>query len=53
MSDGQSINIVGLVHDETREDTRHEGELIKDVSNAEMLSLYEGYEQELQALLKV
>jgi salicylate hydroxylase len=53
MSDGESINIVGLVHDESQEDTRHEGVLIKDVSNAEMLSLYEGYEPEVQALLKV
>ncbi|KAF8345350.1 salicylate hydroxylase [Amanita rubescens] len=52
MSDGESINIVGLVHDESQEDTRHEGALIKDVSNAEILSLYEGYEPEVQALLK-
>ncbi len=53
MSDEEFINIVGFVHDETQEETCHEGALIKDVSNAEMLSLYEGYEPEVQALLKV
>ena len=53
MSDGEFINIVGVVHDETREETCHEGALIKDVSNAEMLSLYDGYEPELRALLEV
>ena len=53
MSDKEFINIVGFVHDETQEETQHEGALIKDVSNAEMLSLYEGYESEVQALLEV
>ncbi|KAF8335118.1 hypothetical protein F5887DRAFT_989602 [Amanita rubescens] len=52
MSDEEFINIVGFVHNETQEETRHEGALIKEVPNAEMLSLYEGFEPEVQALLK-
>ena len=52
MSDGEFINVVALVHNETREETYHEGPPIENVTNAEMLSVYEGYEPEVQALLE-
>jgi hypothetical protein len=53
MSEGEFINVNGMVHDETREETRHEGPLLENVSKAELLSAFEGFEPEAQALLEV
>ena len=53
MAEGQFVNVVGLVHDETREETSHEGPLVKSVSSSELLSVYRGFEPEVQALLEV
>lgn len=52
MSDGEFINVVALTHNETREETHHEGPPIESVTNAELLSVYEGYELEVRALLE-
>ena len=53
ISKGAFINVVGLVHDETREETRHEGPWFKNVSKAEVLSVFQGFEREAQALFEV
>jgi hypothetical protein len=53
MAEGQFVNVVGLVHDETREETSHEGPLVQSVSSSELLSVYRGFEPEVQALLEV
>jgi hypothetical protein len=52
MSDGKFINVVALVHNETREETHHEGPLTENVTSEETLSVFEGYEPEVQALLE-
>ncbi|KAF8693040.1 hypothetical protein AX14_002349 [Amanita brunnescens Koide BX004] len=52
ISKGAFINVVGLVHDETREETRHEGPWFKNVSKAEVLSVFQGFEREAQALFE-
>ena len=53
MGNGEFINLVGLVHDETREDTCHEEPQVTTVSKAELLSIFQGFEPEVQALLEV
>ena len=53
VSKGAIINVVSLVHDDTREETRHEGPWFENVSNAEVLSVFQGFEPEVQALLEV
>ena len=45
--------MVGLVHDETREETRHEGSWFEQVSKVEVLSVFQGFEQEAQTLIEV
>ena len=53
MAEGEFINVVGLVHDETREETSHQGPPVESVSSSEVLSAYRGFEPEVQALLEV
>ena len=53
MSEGELINVNGMVHDETREETLHEGPLSENVSKAEVLSVFQGFEPEVQALFEV
>ena len=53
MSEGEFINVNGMVHDETREETHHEGPLSENVSKAEVLSAFQGFEPEVQALFDV
>jgi hypothetical protein len=53
ISKGASINVVGFVQDETREETHHEGSWFENVSKAEALSAFQGFEQEAQALFEV
>lgn len=53
MAGGEFINLVGLVHDETQEDTCHEGPQVTNVSKSELLSVFQGFEPEVQALLEV
>ncbi|KAF8621267.1 hypothetical protein AX15_007927 [Amanita polypyramis BW_CC] len=52
MAEGQFINIVAFVHDESREETLHEGPMATDAPQAEMLSAYSGWEPEVQALIE-
>lgn len=53
MSEGEFINVNGMVHDEAREETHHEGPLSESVSKAEVLSVFKGFEPEAQALFEV
>ena len=53
MSEGEFINVNGMVHDETREETHYEGLLSENVSKAEVLSAFQGFEPEVQALFEV
>jgi len=52
MANGEFINFVGLVHDETREDTCHKEPQVTTVSKSELLSVFQGFEPEVQALLE-
>ncbi|KAF8621275.1 hypothetical protein AX15_007931 [Amanita polypyramis BW_CC] len=52
LAEGRFINVVAFVHDENREGTQHEGPIVTDVPRTEMLSIYNGWEPEVQALLE-
>ena len=46
ISKGAFINVVGIAHDETREETHHDGPWFENASKAEALSVFQGFEQE-------
>ncbi|KAF8634381.1 hypothetical protein AX15_000951 [Amanita polypyramis BW_CC] len=52
MAEGQFVNVVATVHDESREETQHEGPMVIDVPQEELLSVYRGWDPEVQALIE-
>ncbi|KAK2467655.1 hypothetical protein APHAL10511_000510 [Amanita phalloides] len=52
MSHGRLINVLGLVHHESREETDHEGPLVQNVPQEEIKSVFQGWEPEVQALVQ-
>ena len=53
VSQDKLINIVAVTTDPSKEGTVHEGSSTTNASTQEVLSVFDGWEEEVRALLKV
>ena len=53
VSQDRLVNIVAVTTDPSKEGTVHEGPSVTTASTQEVLSLFEGWEKEVRALLRV